>query len=64
MPTKNALPIARIFYKLLSRDHEDGCVPWQPQGVGGGEYQMGVRGGVLDEKGINRFLNRLLHLCY
>ena len=28
------MTIARIFHELLSRDHEDGCATWQPQGVG------------------------------
>jgi hypothetical protein len=32
--------------------------------VGGGEQQMGVRGGVLDEECSKHFLNRLLRLCY
>ncbi len=25
--------LARIFHELLSRDHEDGCATWQPQGL-------------------------------
>ena len=29
---------ARIFHELLSRDHEDGRVTWQPQGVGSEAY--------------------------
>ena len=33
---------ARIFYELLSRDHEDGCATWQPQGVGSEAYLNGT----------------------
>ena len=34
--------LARIFHELLSRDHEDGCATWQPQGVGSEAYLNGT----------------------
>ena len=36
------MTIARIFHELLSRDHEDGCATWQPQGVGFEAYLNGT----------------------
>ncbi len=36
------MTIARIFHELLSRDHEDGCATWQPQGVGSEAYLHGT----------------------
>ena len=41
------LHLARIFHELLSRDHEDGRAPWQPQGVGSEAYQNGTSQGEL-----------------
>ena len=35
-------PLAWILHELLSRDHEDGCVIWQPQGVGSEAYLIGT----------------------
>ncbi len=37
--------LARIFHELLSRDHEDGCATWQPQGVGSEAYLNGTSQG-------------------
>jgi len=34
--------LARTFHELLSRDHEDGCATWQPQGVGSEAYLNGT----------------------
>ena len=34
--------LSRIFHELLSRDHEDGCATWQPQGVGFEAYLNGT----------------------
>jgi hypothetical protein len=34
--------VARMFHELLSRDHEDGCATWQPQGVGSEAYLNGT----------------------
>jgi hypothetical protein len=34
--------LTRIFHELLSRDHEDGCATWQPQGVGPEAYLNGT----------------------
>jgi hypothetical protein len=34
--------LARIFHELLSRDHEDGCGTWQPQGFGSEAYLNGT----------------------
>jgi hypothetical protein len=43
------LSLARIFHKLLSRDHEDGCATWQPQGVGSEAYLSGTAQGPTPE---------------
>ncbi len=40
---------ARIFHELLSRDHEDGCATWQPQGVGSEAYLNGTSQGPTPE---------------
>jgi hypothetical protein len=37
--------LVRIFYELLSRDHEDGRATWQPQGVGSEAYLNGTSQG-------------------
>ena len=37
--------LARIFHKLLSRDHEDGRATGQPQGVGSEAYLNGTSQG-------------------
>jgi hypothetical protein len=37
--------LARILHELLSRDHEDGCATWQPQGVGSEAYLNGTSQG-------------------
>jgi len=42
-------PIIRIFHELLSRDHEDGCATWQPQGVGSEAYLNGTSQGPTPE---------------
>jgi hypothetical protein len=34
--------VAPMFHELLSRDHEDGCATWQPQGVGSEAYLNGT----------------------
>ena len=39
--------LARIFHELLSRDHEDGCATWQPQGDGSEAYLNGTSQGEL-----------------
>jgi hypothetical protein len=43
------LSLARIFHELLSRDHEDGCATWQPQGVGSEAYLSGTSQGPTPE---------------
>jgi hypothetical protein len=40
---------ARIFHELLSRDHEDGCATWQPQGVDSEAYLNGTSQGPTPE---------------
>jgi hypothetical protein len=35
----------RIFHELLSRDNEEGCATWQPQGVGSEAYLNGTSQG-------------------
>ena len=40
---------ARIFHELLSREHEDGCATWQPQGVGFEAYPNGTSQGPTPE---------------
>jgi hypothetical protein len=42
---------AWIFHELLSRDHEDGCATWQPQGVGSEAYLNGTSQGPTPEDG-------------
>ena len=39
-----------MFHELLSRDHEDGCATWQPQGVGPEAYLSGTSQGA-DNRG-------------
>ncbi|MDH3849462.1 MAG: hypothetical protein OEV25_06485 [Deltaproteobacteria bacterium] len=34
---------------MLSRDHEDGCATWQPQGVGSEAYLNGTSQGPTPE---------------
>jgi hypothetical protein len=41
--------LARIFYELLSRDHEDGRATGQPQGVGPEAYLVGTSQGPTSE---------------
>ena len=41
--------LTRIFHELLSRDHEDGCATWQPQGVGSEAYLNGTSQGPTPE---------------
>ena len=41
--------LVRIFHELLSRDHEDGCATWQPQGVGSEAYLNGTSQGPTPE---------------
>ncbi|MEJ2235291.1 MAG: hypothetical protein P8X67_15325 [Syntrophobacterales bacterium] len=41
---------AWIFHELLSRDHEDGCATWQPQGVGSEAYLSGTSQGLTPEE--------------
>jgi hypothetical protein len=41
--------LARIFHELVSRDHEDGCATWQPQGVGSEAYLNGTSQGPTPE---------------
>ena len=41
--------LARIFHELLSRDREDGCATWQPQGVGPEAYLNGTSQGSTPE---------------
>ena len=43
------MTVARIFDELLSRDHEDGCATWQPQGVGSEAYLNGTSQGSTPE---------------
>jgi hypothetical protein len=38
-----------IFHELLSRDHEDGCATWHPQGVGFEAYLNGTSQGPTPE---------------
>jgi hypothetical protein len=38
-----------MLYELLSRDHEDGYAPWQPQGVGSEAYLNGTLQGPAPE---------------
>ena len=40
---------ARIFHELLSRDREDGCATWHPQGVGPEAYLNGTSQGPTPE---------------
>jgi len=42
---------AWILHELLSRDHEDGCATWQPQGVGSEAYLNGTSQGPTPEDG-------------
>jgi hypothetical protein len=42
---------AWILHELLSRDHEDGCATWQPQGVGSEAYLNGTSQGPTLEDG-------------
>ena len=44
-----ALHLAWILHELLSRDHEDGCPTWQPQGVGSEAYLNGTSQGPTPE---------------
>ena len=46
---KESCTLARIFHELLSRDHEDGCATWQPQGVGSEAYLNGTSQGPTPE---------------
>ena len=39
----------RMFHELLSRDREDGCATWQPQGVGSEAYLNGTSQGPTSE---------------
>ena len=41
--------LTRIFYELLSRDHEDECATGQPQGVGSEAYLNGTSQGPTPE---------------
>ena len=41
--------LALIVHELLSRDHEDGCATWQPQGVGSEAYLNGTSQGPTPE---------------
>jgi hypothetical protein len=45
----SACRLARVFHELLSRDHEDGCATWQPQGVGSEAYLNGTSQGPTPE---------------
>ena len=47
--TVNLGNLTRIFHELLSRDHEDGCATWQPQGVGSEAYLNGTSQGPTPE---------------
>jgi hypothetical protein len=38
-----------MFHELLSRDHQDGCATWQPQGVGPEAYLNGTSQGPTSE---------------
>jgi len=42
---RKKLPLVRMFYELLSRDHEDGCATRQPQGIGSEAYLTGTSQG-------------------
>ena len=46
---REVTPLARIFHKLLSRDHEDGRATGQPQGVGAEAYLNGTSQGPTPE---------------
>ena len=48
-PSVTIFSVTRIFYELLSRDHEDGCATWQPQGVGLEAYLNGTSQGPTPE---------------
>ncbi len=39
----------RMFHELLSRDREDGCATWPPQGVGSEAYLNGTSQGPTSE---------------
>jgi len=41
--------LALIFHELLSRDREDGCATWQPQGAGSEAYLNGTSQGPTPE---------------
>ena len=41
--------LARIFHEFLSRDREDGCATWEPQGVGSEAYLNGTSQGPTPE---------------
>jgi hypothetical protein len=41
--------LARVFHELLSRDLEDGCATWHPQGVGSEAYLNGTSQGPTPE---------------
>jgi hypothetical protein len=43
------IQLAWMFYESLSRDHEDGCATWQPQGVGSEAYLNGTSQGPTPE---------------
>jgi hypothetical protein len=36
------IALVRMFHELLSRDHEDGCATWQPQGDSSEAYLNGT----------------------
>ncbi|MEJ2233608.1 MAG: hypothetical protein P8X67_06755 [Syntrophobacterales bacterium] len=38
-----------MFHELLSRDREDGCATWKPQGVGSEAYLDGTSQGPTPE---------------
>ena len=48
-PSVTTFLLTRIFYELLSRDHEDGLATWQPQGVGSEAYLNGTSQGPTPE---------------
>ena len=41
--------LALIFHEFQSRDREDGCATWQPQGVGPETYLSGTSQGPTTE---------------
>ncbi len=45
----SAICLVRIFHESLSREHEDGCATWQPQGVGSEAYLNGTSQGPTPE---------------